>query len=52
MYKISIIFIGIFLFPIVSLSQEVDLQKVAVLRKDITVNIQYLVAVPQEEPAS
>ena len=52
MYKISIIFIGIFLFPIVSLSQEVDLQKVAVLRKDITINIQYLIAVPQEEPAT
>jgi len=50
MYKISITFIGIFLFPIVSLSQEVDLQKVAVLRKDIAVNIQYLVSVPQEEP--
>ena len=44
------IFIVVVLFPIISSGQDVQLQEVAILRKDIAVSIQYLVSVPQEEP--
>ncbi len=52
MFKKSLIFVVLFLFPVVSSGQEGHLQKAASLRKDIAVEMQYLIAVPQEEPAA
>ncbi len=52
MFKKSVIFVVLFLFPVVSSGQEGHLQKAASLRKDIAVEMQYLIAVPQEEPAA
>ena len=51
MFKKSVILIVAFLFPVICSGQEVRLQEVAVLRTDIAVEMQYLIAVPQEEPA-
>jgi hypothetical protein len=50
MFKKSVSFIVAFLFPVVSSGQEGHLQEVASLRKDVAVEMQYLIAVPQEEP--
>jgi hypothetical protein len=52
MFKKSVSFIVAFLFPVVSSGQEGHLQEVASLRKDVAVEMQYLIAVPQEEPAA
>ncbi len=52
MFKGSVIFVVLVLFPVVSSGQEGHLQKVASLRKDMAVEMQYLIAIPQEEPAT
>jgi len=52
MFTKIVIFIVVVLFPIISSGQDIRLQKVAILRKDIAVEMQYLIAVPQEEPAA
>lgn len=52
MFAKIIIFIVVVLFPIISSGQDIRLQEVAILRKDIAVEMQYLIAVPQEEPAA
>ena len=52
MFTKIVIFIVVVLFPIISSGQDVQLQEVAILRKDIAVEMQYLIAVPQEEPAA
>ena len=52
MFKGSVIFVVLVLFPVVSSGQEGHLQKAASLRKDMAVEMQYLIAIPQEEPAA
>ena len=52
MFKESVIFVVLVLFPVVSSGQEGHLQKAASLRKDMAVEMQYLIAIPQEEPAA
>ena len=52
MFTKIVIFIVVVLFPIISSGQDVQLQEVAILRKAIAVEMQYLIAVPQEEPAA
>lgn len=52
MFKGSVIFVVLVLFPVVSSGQEGHLQKAASLRKDMAVEMQYLIAIPQEEPAT
>ena len=52
MFTKIVIFIVVVLFPIISSGQDVRLQEVVILRKDIAVEMQYLIAVPQEEPAA
>ena len=52
MFTKIVIFIVVVLFPIISSGQDVQLQEVAILRKDIAVEMQYLIALPQEEPAA
>lgn len=52
MFKGSVIFVVLVLFPVVSSGQEGHLQKAASLRKDMAVEMEYLIAIPQEEPAA